>query len=292
MAVMDPSGSQEAQPKSLGPTELQYLVDGVSARNTYQFWVTAHTSPGSGPPSKRITDTPSTKVGAAIASFGREVAVAWKEEVRLQCHAVGEPPPTLHWTLGGKKIHTSDRIQVLPNGSLYMKHVRKTDAGNYSCKAQNIHAKDTITYNLIVQVPPVPPMLYVEGRTRHSISLKWSLVPNHSPVHGYIINYKKNFGDWEEVQLATPRTSHTLKKLACGSKYSLYVTAYNNVGNGLPSEILTASTKGGKPVAPGKTRLLDVNATSLLIHLSTWTDGGCHISRFSVEYKLSSSKVT
>ncbi|RXG73969.1 hypothetical protein Avbf_02582, partial [Armadillidium vulgare] len=39
------------------------------------------------------------------------------------------------------------------------------------------------------------------------------------------------------VQLHTPMTSHTLSNLICGSRYQLYVTAYNEVGTGLPSEI-------------------------------------------------------
>ena len=35
-----------------------------------------------------------------------------------------------------------------------------------------------------------------------------------------------------------------LDMLACGSNYSIYMTAYNHVGASLPSTIVSANTKG------------------------------------------------
>nr|XP_053630323.1 cell adhesion molecule Dscam2-like [Cherax quadricarinatus] len=104
------------------------------------------------------------------------------------------------------------------------------------------------------------------------------------------MNYKREYGNWEEVELHTARTTHTLSGLVCGSRYQLYVTAYNKVGTGLPSEILTTSTKGSEPVVPSRSRLLDVNSTSVLVHLSTWGDGGCPILYYVIEYRASSSR--
>ncbi|KAK4293506.1 hypothetical protein Pmani_033801, partial [Petrolisthes manimaculis] len=241
-------------------------------------------------PRRKSPSNPCPKVPAQIASFGGPLEVAWKEDVRLQCHSVGEPPPSITWTLNGKSIATSDRIQVRPNGSLFIRDVQKTDAGNLSCAAVNAHGSDTIAYTLTVQVPPAPPTLYVQGSTRDALTLRWSLRPHHALVRGYIMNYKREYGNWEEVELHTARTTHTLSGLVCGSRYQLYVTAYNKVGTGLPSEILTTSTKGSEPVVPGRSRLLDVNSTSILVHLSTWGDGGCPILYYVIEYKVASAR--
>ncbi|XP_076048641.1 Down syndrome cell adhesion molecule 4 isoform X2 [Oratosquilla oratoria] len=285
MAVKSDGDWKELPTRTLGPDEVTYLADGVSVREMYQFWVTSSTEPGEGPPTQKITVQPFHKVSAQIASFGGPLEVAWKEDVRLQCHSVGDPKPGITWMFNGAKVKAGDKIQILPNGSLLVRDVGITNAGNWTCSALNPHGADSITYTLSVQVPPRPPTLYVQGSSRDSITLRWSLDAQDSPVRGYIINYKREYGDWEEVQLNTVKTSHTLSGLVCGSKYQLYVTAYNKVGTGLPSKILTASTKGSEPVVPSRSRLLDVNSTSVLVHLSTWGDGGCPILYYVIEYR-------
>jgi hypothetical protein len=47
------------------------------------------------------------------------------------------------------------------------------------------------------------------------------------PIHGYTIHYKPEFGDWETVQIAPTIEKYTLEKLLCGTRYQVYVKAYN-----------------------------------------------------------------
>lgn len=61
---------------------------------------------------------------------------------------------------------------------------------------------------------------------------------------GYLINYKREGGDWEEYEVGPRSTSHVLQGLVCGSAYQVFITAFNKIGNGLPSDILTRHTKG------------------------------------------------
>ena len=61
---------------------------------------------------------------------------------------------------------------------------------------------------------------------------------------GYVLNYKRDGGDWEEYKLDSRETHHLLRGLQCGSKYQLFLTAFNKIGTGKPSEILQAKTKG------------------------------------------------
>lgn len=61
---------------------------------------------------------------------------------------------------------------------------------------------------------------------------------------GYIIHYKRDSGDWEELQLTAKETSHVLNNLWCGTSYKLYMTAYNRIATGLPCDIVNAKTKG------------------------------------------------
>ena len=62
---------------------------------------------------------------------------------------------------------------------------------------------------------------------------------------GYVLNYKLDGGDWEEYKLDPRETHHLLQGLVCGSKYQLFLTAFNKIGTGKPSEIVEAKTEGG-----------------------------------------------
>ena len=172
--------------------------------------------------------------------------------------------------------------------------------------------------------PPSAPVLKVSSVTTSTIHLTWSvpgstsssdtmpsdqiIASNSDPILGFILHQKKhhpssdtssNSGhvltlatistDWEEIRLPSDRTSHTFERLACGSKYQYFITAFNSVGKSDPSEILTAKTEGNTPVAPDKNSLLSVNTTAAYIYLDSWIDGACPISSFEIQHKARKS---
>lgn len=59
----------------------------------------------------------------------------------------------------------SNRLRVLPDGSLLIKEVTRKDAGDYACKAENSNGHDTIMHTLVVQAPPQPPSISLAGAT-------------------------------------------------------------------------------------------------------------------------------
>jgi hypothetical protein len=63
-----------------------------------------------------------------------------------------------------------------------------------------------------------------------------------------VINYKRDHGDWEEMQIEAKAHSHTLHNLGCGTRFQLYITAFNKIGTGLPCDIVNAYTKGSGTV--------------------------------------------
>lgn len=80
----------------------------------------------------------------------------------------------------------------------------------------------------------------------HIFRLKITMMNNHIIVFilGYVINYKRDHGDWEELQIAARTDSHMLRNLWCGTRYQLYITAFNRIGTGLPCDIVNEYTKG------------------------------------------------
>lgn len=87
------------------------------------------------------------------------------------------------------------------------------------------------------------------------------------------------------MELSPEHLAYTLNDLQCGSVYYIYLLAYNRVGKGNPSQILTVSTKGGPPQLPKEKNFISTNATTLQLNLFNWPDGGCPITQFSITYR-------
>lgn len=87
----------------------------------------------------------------------------------------------------------------------------------------------TFKFNPVsVPAPPHSPQVTLTATTTSSITLK--LLPHASdtaPIHGYTIHYKPEFGEWETVQVESHIQKYNLENLWCGSRYQIYVTAYN-----------------------------------------------------------------
>ncbi|CAG9795734.1 unnamed protein product [Diatraea saccharalis] len=97
---------------------------------------------------------------------------------------------------------------------------------------------------------------------------------------GYVINYKREHGDWEELQVEAGTSEHVLPNLWCGTRYQLYITAFNRIGTGLPCDIVHAYTKGTVPVKPKHSQMITLNTTTVTVWLDSWGDGGCGILYF------------
>lgn len=66
-------------------------------------------------------------------------------------------------------------------------------------------------------------------------------------VIGYRVFLRSNSEEWKshETLAEGKANSHTIHGLKCGSKYQVYILAFNEVGNSDPSESLAFSTEGG-----------------------------------------------
>ena len=117
----------------------------------------------------------------------------------------------------------------LPDGSLQITRVRKADAGKYTCMVNNKYGQDMVVHELIVNGPPEPPNVSISAQTTNSVTLK--LRPKNpedkTPVHGYNLNFKAEFGDWNTEMIPFGTEEYSLDDLLCGKDYSLFVAAYN-----------------------------------------------------------------
>ena len=78
----------------------------------------------------------------------------------------------------------------------------------------------------------------------HSLSLTWEGDNDDTPISGYLISYKSNQDNWEELKITGKRSRHVLENLRCGTKYQVTVTAFNPAGRSKPSDLVAAATAG------------------------------------------------
>ncbi|KAB7494490.1 Down syndrome cell adhesion molecule-like protein Dscam2, partial [Armadillidium nasatum] len=279
----------EVQSYKLPPSQLSFEANDLKKKDDYVFWVTASTSFGEGERSQEVYLKPSNKVPAKIASFDDEYLATYKEDVKLQCQAVGIPAPDIRWTVKGAPFTPNERMRRLPEGSLLIREVSRDDAGEYTCHVENSYGQDTVTHMLLIQAPPHPPEIQLLSTTTNSIEvkLKPSVVDDTTPIHGYTVSYKPEFSDdLETIQVPASARTYILENLWCGSRYQIFAKAYNKIGTGDSSEILNTRTKGKKPIVPDVKNFVEVSSSSITLHLTAWGDGGCPMNYFVVEYKL------
>ncbi|XP_078048429.1 cell adhesion molecule Dscam2 [Augochlora pura] len=280
--------------RSLQPRQTSYQAEGLQKRNQYAFSIAAVTSVGEGPRTEPITIMPSSEVRAATYSFGTVLVIPWKQDVTLPCQSVGKPEPSVTWKQWGQTVKSSARVSLLQNGSLQIMDLHRDDSGNYTCYVENRFGSDQITHRLTVQVPPAAPLLHATSATSDSINVQWKNGDDGgAPIRGYILHYKREAGEWEEVKVSHKINSFVLSPLWCGNVYQMYLTAYNRIGMGSPSEIERATTKGSKPdESPSNgDKFLTVNVSWITLHLAMWNDGGCPITYFELEYRRSGEDI-
>ncbi|EFN71841.1 Down syndrome cell adhesion molecule [Camponotus floridanus] len=247
--------------------ELRDLVE----RKSYEFWVSATTGLGEGERTTVVTQTTNTRAPARVASFSQVLRRAVKSTVTLSCLVVGNPTPRPIWTYRNGQITTG---------------LEQSVAGNYTCSASNLFGDDSITYSLIVVMPPKAPLLELQYTTTNSIRFRWNHPDNGgATIQGYVLSYKRDQGGWEEIALSPEQTEFVLSGLKCGSSYLAHLTAHNRVDTGDPSPLISATTKGTAPLLPKERDIISANGTSVKLNLLSWPNGGCPIQHYTVEYR-------
>lgn len=138
-------------------------------------------------------------------------------------------------------------------------------------------------------MPPTAPLLLTTTTTVDSVQLQWKQGDNGgAAVRGFVLGFRRELGEWEEVSLDRRASTHLLAGLHCGTRYQFTLTAFNKIGSGAASTLKTATTKGGKPGAAPQAQFLHLNATAATLHLPAWQDNDCPILYFVVEYRRDS----
>ncbi|KAL3253629.1 hypothetical protein MRX96_054422 [Rhipicephalus microplus] len=117
-------------------------------------------------------------------------------------------------------LRQSDRVRVLPSGTLHIEAAEAGDATNYTCHAHNLYGRDAVHYTvrvhdyseflIVFAAPRRPASLSVLSTTSNSITLGWlnrnsAEEANVPKVKEYEVHYKREHGSWDSVHVAPPQ---------------------------------------------------------------------------------------
>ncbi|GFQ77884.1 down syndrome cell adhesion molecule homolog [Trichonephila clavata] len=300
------SGSWKEDSKELTASgaDNKAVISGLLPSTTYHFRVMAENSFGKSDYSSYVSATTDLEVpGGPPLDVQADAIGSHTLRVTWQPPAPNLQNGPLAGYYVGYKIHGSSKPYTY-------KTLEITDAFRNECLITNL--KRVTTYSVIVQAfnrrgagppsdeikvktkdndPPTNPIMNVVTTTHTTIQVQWEIrSSSSSPIEGFHLHYKRELGGWQEIQVSSNKREHTFESLQCGTRYHFYMTAFNEVGEGLPSDAVTAKTLGVAPIAPSQSSFLRTNATHAILYLSKWNDGGCVITFFVIQYRMESEK--
>lgn len=206
------------------------------------------------------------------------------------------PKPTAKWTVNGKDIVQSDRVDMAVYNnkvSFDVSSSLRSDAGRYTLTLTN----DLGSFSASAQVtvldkpgPPQPP-LNVGNVTKESARISWKppLDDGGSPILHYVVEKMDvSRGTWSDAGMATI-TQHEITRLIHKKEYFFRVKAVNAVGESEPLETprsIIAKNEFDEPSAPGKPAVTDWDKDHVDLE---WTppknDGGSPITGYIIQKK-------
>ncbi|XP_071542829.1 protein turtle homolog B-like isoform X4 [Panulirus ornatus] len=169
------------------------------------------------------------------------------EEVTLVCGGQGSPKPEVTWKRRDNLNLPRDRTQIV-GGNLTIRNLRKSDHAYYECIVSNeIATLVTATQLLVEGTTPHPPYNISAETQEFSIKLSW--LPGYPGgkdwEQQYTIWYRTQGSlTWSQIDVKPPgSTSVTIYNLIPDHTYEIQVQGKNMLGDGMFSDIITATTK-------------------------------------------------
>ncbi|KAF2903932.1 hypothetical protein ILUMI_02247 [Ignelater luminosus] len=176
--------------------------------------------------------------------------------VTLQCKVSSDPtvPYQLDWFHDKQIIQPglSQRVKVLPDGTLEIQAVRAADVGQYTCSVKSPGGNETRSARLSVIELPFAPINVKAARldtaTQRAVNVSWTPgFDGNSPILKFIIQKRElpELGpipdpllNWitELSNISADQRWVLLTNLKAAAAYQFRVSAVNSVGEGSPSE--------------------------------------------------------
>ncbi|XP_074602199.1 cell adhesion molecule Dscam1-like isoform X2 [Brevipalpus obovatus] len=275
------------------------VVTDLIPLTTYDFRVFAINALGKSEPSKVISITTDEEAPSSPPILSRvdalsstSMQIRWKAPKHIESFGsitgyyvgykeLNSDKPLTFKTIENKLL---DKLQFVINNlkksSPYVFVVQAFNSKGTSPPSNEVQART------LDKDPPSTPSLRIVKVTKNSVRVTWSLpIDSESPT-GYRILLRPNSYDLKAHETINDgkASAHTITSLRCGSKYQVYLIAFNEIGESGPSEALSFQTEGDVPDPPDKSSFIHVNTSFIMLHLSAW-HASCPINNFEIKYK-------
>ncbi|KPI96140.1 Peroxidasin [Papilio xuthus] len=133
------------------------MVHAADENDVGIFECTAKNSAGEvkSKPARMIVQTKADENGHPLFTIlPRDKIARLDDNVKFDCVATGNPTPHIAWFFNKERILLSDRITMRHNGSMVIEKIQHTDAGLYTCEAENLNGHISAQAKLEVMVAP------------------------------------------------------------------------------------------------------------------------------------------
>ncbi|XP_015790399.1 Down syndrome cell adhesion molecule-like protein Dscam2 isoform X2 [Tetranychus urticae] len=289
---------------SVNPKECTALISGLLPETIYRIRVLAQNTFGRSEPSDEITVRTEEEAPGEAPNNVRVESIS-SQTLKIIWNNIGKTRKIEGYHIGYRQVHGFNSMRDTFNfKSMSLNETlrqfdelqyqlsdlkRNTKYGlvirPYNKKGPGVTSEEVFAQTLEFD-PPGEIHVRINVVTHRSLTVEIIEQDEVNPISGYIVNYKTNAEDWEEVKILGHRKNFVLEDLRCGTKYTVSISAFNKAGPSLESQLLDISTSGHVPSPGSLESLLTVNSTSALIDLSAWSENGCPILSFVVQYKL------
>ena len=205
------------------------------------------------------------------------VTVEEGQNLRLICHATGQPAPTVTWRKAFSEL-PKEKTSVV-DGNLNIHNIAKADAGAYACSAKNLLGGDSANAQVIVidelkftLTPPVKVVAFVYGNVmlhcmaKGSVHIDWERSGQNLPQNNVIYPNGSLF-----FRTVSPTDAGTYSCVAKNSQRSIEVTSVLEVFN-VP--ISCSSIKSGRSGNPSGNYKIDPDGKGGVTPFSVYCDMG------------------
>uniref|UniRef100_A0AAX7UUH4 Contactin 3b n=1 Tax=Astatotilapia calliptera TaxID=8154 RepID=A0AAX7UUH4_ASTCA len=212
-------------------------------------------------------------------------------EVTLECKPQASPPAISLWKKGNEILQRTERIALLPDGTLKIANVTKRDAASYTCIAKNRFGTASTTGRLIVTEPTRITMrpTNMEIIVGESIVLPCQIASDPAldvsfswAFNGQLIDFQRDSDHFERVGGVSHSISGDLMirniQLNHGGKYVCVIDT--DVENLSTSAILVVK---GPPGPPDKVSVEEITDSTAQLSWTPGRDNGSPITGYIIQ---------
>ncbi|KAJ7381373.1 Neural cell adhesion molecule 1 [Desmophyllum pertusum] len=229
-----------------------------------------------------------------VSPSDTKTVLSWRgHPTRLECLAVGYPPPKYSWKRADNRLSDGDFDRSDNASVLIITPTADTDFTNYTCIAENIIGQDITTFILKPIRPPSPPIITNIDVNYNAIKITWQTPPSKqdTPITGHVLQIKKKleqFNKWKEFKFSAKSNYFIVRNLTKATPYRLRLYATNVAGRSNAS-----FEKQVKTLTEGRPGLAKLHFTDIGINYTrfpvTWDypddNGGAEVIMFTVWYR-------